>query len=204
MRRPGIVASRRNTLNGVVRDGLTVLDPVSTWISLGELLPPWDLTAVADRLVSGTLTAPALSSIPELGAGLVAAGRVPGIRALRTALVDVRVGSWSRPETLVRLLLVNAGLPEPVLNTLVAIDDRRFAQPDIAWPELRIALEYDGRWHDDPRQRAADLDRHERLADAGWIVIHARAAELFGQPSALVARVIRRFRQRGSLIGEIE
>ena len=204
MRRPGVVASRRSSLTSVMVDGLPVLDPVSTWVSLGSLLAPWNLTAVADRLVSGTLKTPALSTISELHSRLATAGRVPGVRALWESLDDVRVGSWSRPETLFRLVIVRAGLPEPVLNWAVALDDGRFAYLDLAWPEFMIALEYDGRRHDDPRQRQADLERHERLADAGWIVVHVRATDLFGQPSALVARLVRRLRSRGFVADPIE
>jgi len=176
---------------------LPVLTPESTWLSLGGLLSPPDLTAVGDRLVSGTRDTQALSSIAELRRAVCDAGSIPGIRDLRYALDDVRLGAWSRPETLVRLLLCAAGIPEPVLNQPVALADGGVAYPDLAWPEWRVAIEYDGKWHDDERQRMADLERHEQLADMGWMVIHVRSGDLFGSPSAVVARIIRRLRERG-------
>jgi hypothetical protein len=110
------------------------------------------------------------------------------------------VGAWSRPETLLRLLIVRAGLPVPALNAPVILQDRMTVYPDITWPEYRIALEYDGRWHDAVGQRASDSDRHERLVDAGWIVVRIRSVELFDQPSALVARLVLRLRDRGFVL----
>jgi Protein of unknown function (DUF559) len=160
-------------------------------------LAPWDLTCVADRLVSGTLRTPPLGSIGDLHRGVDDAGRIPGIRALREALIDTRAGSWSRPESLLRLLLIRAGLPEPTLNAPVPLLDGGRAYPDLAWPEYLVAIEYDGRWHDGSGQRATDSERHERLVDAGWLVVHVRSDDVFDRPSALVARIVSRLRERG-------
>ncbi|HXR44507.1 MAG TPA: hypothetical protein VN759_06850 [Pseudolysinimonas sp.] len=204
MRRPGVIGTRRGSGEPVLRTGMPVLDPAATWISLGGLLHPWDLTAVADRLISGTLTSDPLSSLVELRSALTAAGSARHIRRLRAALDDARVGAWSRPETLLRLLIARAALPEPVLNTPVPLDDRRVAYPDLAWPDVRIAIEYDGRWHDDSRFRDGDADRHERLVDAGWLVVRVRSADLFVRPSALIARLIRRLAERGRRVGTVE
>lgn len=200
MRRPGVVSSRRQ--HGDVRwvRGLPVLDPVSTWISLGGLLRQDDLTAAADRIVSGTLKTQPLASLADVDEALRLAGSARWIRTLRASRGDVRVGAWSRPETLLRLLIERAGLPEPTLNSPVLLRDGSTVYPDIAWPEYRIALEYDGRWHDADGQRSSDSDRHERLVDAGWMVVRVRAKELFDQPSALVARLVRRLRERGFVL----
>jgi hypothetical protein len=197
MRRAGVVSTRRGSGDVRVVGGFPVLDPVATWFSLGGFLHQDDLTAVADRIVTGTMKTPALATPAELDAGLKAAGRARWIRRLRSARGEVRVGAWSRPETLLRLLIVRAGLPEPELNVPVLLDERRQVYPDIAWPEYRIAIEYDGRQHDGETQRAADGDRHERLVDAGWIVVRVRATDLFDQPSAVVARLVRRLATRG-------
>jgi hypothetical protein len=197
IRRRGVVSSRRPGLAACRFDGLPVLTPESTWLSLAGLLSPSDLTAVADRLVSGTRDTPPLSSITALRHAIQRAGSTPGIRDLRRAIDDVRVGAWSRPETLLRLLVCAAGIPEPVLNQPVLLADGDVAYPDLAWPGFRVAVEYDGTWHDDKRRRAADVERHEKLADVGWLVMHVRGRDLFGSPSAVVARVVRRLRERG-------
>ena len=56
---------------------------------------------------------------------------------------------------------------------------------DFAWPEHRIALEYDGLWHAEPRQFAKDRERLNRLRAAGWTVIFVTAIHLH-QPDHLL------------------
>ncbi len=198
MRRHGVISSRREHGIPIVHGGMPLIDPIGTWISLGGRLSAADLTAVLDRLVSGTLKTPALASLAEVDAALDAAGSPRWIRRLRAARVDARVGAWSRPETLLRLLIVRAELPEPTLNAPVVLLDGGLAYPDLAWPEFRIVIEYDGQWHQTlVGQGDSDADRHERLVDSGWVVVRVRAAELFDQPSAVIARLVRRLRDRG-------
>jgi hypothetical protein len=93
--------------------------------------------------------------------------------------------------------LLRAGFPEPSLNQNVSVGRGRSAAPDIGWPEFKVGVEYDGIWHDDPRQRAEDLERHELLADAGWLVVHIRSRDLFPEPLVAVARILRRMTERG-------
>jgi very-short-patch-repair endonuclease len=62
------------------------------------------------------------------------------------------------------------------------------ARVDLAYPELRLAIEYDGAWHDERGQFTKDRRRLNRLAAAGWTVLHVTAADLH-DPEALVARI---------------
>lgn len=198
MRRPGVVGVSRSADAVVLRDGLPVLDPVGTWLTLARDLPWWDLVAAADRIVTGTLRTGPLASVDDLAAAVASRSGRGHVRRLRHALERVRVGSWSRPETLLRLLIVAAALPEPSLNLRVRLADGREAIIDLAWEAERIAIEYDGRWHDRGAGPDRDALRHEELVDAGWLVVHVRAHELFVTPSVLVARLLRRRHDRGA------
>jgi very-short-patch-repair endonuclease len=195
MRRDGVVSSRRSDGAVVRHGGYPVLDAVRTWCSLGLLLAGHDLVAVADRLVTASPRSPALAAPEQLLAATARNGR--GVRALRAALAESRPGAWSRPESLLRVAVTRARLPEPVLNSDVPVGGERFAAPDLAWPDFMVCAEYDGFWHDDPRRRADDLERHELLADAGWLVTHIRKRDLFPEPLVAVARVLRRLTSRG-------
>ena len=63
------------------------------------------------------------------------------------------------------------------------------------WPELRIAVEYDGyEAHLDRRER--DELREADLKRRGWLVIRSGSADL-KDPSRLVNAVRQAFRQRG-------
>jgi hypothetical protein len=79
-----------------------------------------------------------------------------------------RVGADSPPETRLRLLFGRSGLPafEP---SYVLLDQQ--GTPlwiDLACPEFRLAVEYDGGHHLTPAQQHADALRNERTLDAGW------------------------------------
>ena len=64
------------------------------------------------------------------------------------------------------------------------------ARVDFAWPEHRLALEYDGAWHGEPGQFRRDRHRLNRLTAAGWRVIFVTAADL-RNPEALLRRIAR-------------
>lgn len=195
MRRPGVVGMRRSAGTPVLLRGLPVLDPVQTWCSLASVLQFHDLVAVADRIITTAPRFRALATPAQLQQGVISVRR--GRLALARALQESRVGAWSRPESLLRIALVRAGLPEPELNRSFPVAPGKAAAPDLAWPQFMVCVEYDGTWHDDAIQRAADLERQELLVDAGWSVTHIRARDLFPEPLVAVSRVLRRLTARG-------
>jgi very-short-patch-repair endonuclease len=62
------------------------------------------------------------------------------------------------------------------------------ARVDFAWPERRVAVEYDGAWHAEPGRFARDRQRLNRLQAAGWRVVFVTAADLY-RPDELLARI---------------
>src|SRR5206468_12727615 len=82
------------------------------------------------------------------------------------------------PESWMRLLVADAGLPLPEPQFEIRdLDGRLVYRLDMAWPEFRIALEYDGYDAHEGRE-AADAERDARLARRGWIVVRAAAHDL--------------------------
>ncbi|WP_313479560.1 type IV toxin-antitoxin system AbiEi family antitoxin domain-containing protein [Microbacterium sp.] len=179
---------------------IPVADPATTWASLGHL-PLVDLVALGDyfcrvwragygRPRAGT---PPLSTVARLQAA-IDAGRRTGIRRLREAVELIREDSWSPRESAVRCHLVFAGLPEPVLNQDVYDEHGRFvACADLAYPERKVAIEYQGVLH--ANSYAADVERLARLRAAGWVVIEVTAT-LLADPRMLVERVSAALRAR--------
>ncbi|WNB85246.1 DUF559 domain-containing protein [Cellulomonas sp. ATA003] len=91
---------------------------------------------------------------------------------LTPALAEMDGRSESMRESLLRLLVAEAGFDRPVLQHTVRDADGRFvARVDLAWPELRLALEYDGSHHDDPAQIMHDRRRLNALHACGWRVL---------------------------------
>jgi hypothetical protein len=172
--------------------GLAVTAPATTWAMLGAVLGVADLTAVGDAILReprDDRERPQLATLAELEAS-AAAGRRLGAAKLRAALLRIRPRVDSRPETRLRLLIVDTGMPEPATGYDVVERGQRLARVDLAYPELRIAMEYEGEHHlTDPRQWAHDIRRYERLEAAGWIVLRVTKDDLFLHPKTLVARI---------------
>ena len=86
------------------------------------------------------------------------------------------------------MLLALAGLVAVPQYTVRDRDGRFVARVDLAFPEHRVAVEYDdGAWHGAPGQLTRDRRRLNALVAAGWIVLHVTAADL-RQPEEIVAR----------------
>ncbi len=86
-------------------------------------------------------------------------------------------------------LLQASPLRRPIAQYVVRNADGHFvARVDFAWPEERVALEYDGVWHGEHQQVARDRARLNRLTAAGWTVVFVTAADL-QDPVQLGARV---------------
>ncbi|MGY1751636.1 DUF559 domain-containing protein [Blastococcus sp. SYSU D01042] len=92
------------------------------------------------------------------------------------ALVDGR--SESPPESWVRVACALAGLPAPVPQFEVVDAGTWLARVDLAWPDHRLIVEYDGEYHFEGLQIAKDDVRLGALVAAGWRVIRLSAADL--------------------------
>lgn len=124
----------------------------------------------------------------ELRAELVPGSRwVTRARAL-VELADAR--AESPPESWVRLILHDAGVPTPELQHVVRAGGRFIARLDMAWPELKLYLEYDGREpHSSDDAFLRDRRRQNDLLAQGWVGLRFTAEDL-RSPRLLAARVM--------------
>lgn len=103
-----------------------------------------------------------------------------GVRRLREVLDLMDGGAQSPKETLLRLLLIDAGFPRPQTQIPVSDgeDDEPFAYLDMGWEELKIAVEYDGDHHRTDRPSYVwDERRLRRLRALGWLHIRVIAED---------------------------
>ncbi|PZU43847.1 MAG: hypothetical protein DI571_08230 [Arsenicicoccus sp.] len=173
------------------RAGLRLTTPAQTVLDLSRELALVDVTVLADSLLHRRVLTPGEleQRFDDYQGGL------PRIAAVARTLV--RPGAESPMETRARLLLVLAGLPEPVLQHEVGDTRHRF-RLDLAYPELRVAVEYDGRHHaQDARQWGHDLARREWLDGRGWRLVVLRAGDVYGTPWATALRVAGVLAERG-------
>lgn len=170
-------------------------DATTTFLELATMLDLDDLVAVGDHLVLTPRVLDPLEDRPYVTlsalqqAARAASGR--GVRRARRAAELVREGSESRPETLLRLLIHRAGLPEPVCGAAV-VDARgdHIGWFDLVWPEAQTIVEYDGDQHRTSTwQYEKDITRFDRASGAGFRVIRVRSRGLFVTPEHTVDRI---------------
>jgi hypothetical protein len=99
-------------------------------------------------------------------------------------LVDGR--SESPPESWVRVACARAGLPAPVPQFHVHERGEFLGRVDLAWPEARLIVEYEGAYHFDDLQIVRDDRRYQALIVAGWRVIRLSAADLRDMDAVVV------------------
>lgn len=173
-------------------------------------LPPSDVTVIAHRPCTAEIrTALDLARHESMVDGVVAldvllgrrivlaaeiaaaaAGLPPG-RGTRRArqVIELADGRAESPqESRLRVLLALAGLVAVPQFTVRDSAGSFVARVDLAFPDHRVAIEYDGAWHGEAAQLSRDRRRMNELSDAGWTVFYVTAADLH-DPVALVARV---------------
>jgi very-short-patch-repair endonuclease len=174
--------------------GLPVLDEAETWCDLGRVLTADELTVVADSLL-----APGRADPGEMLALLESRARTPyrrsGSRLLR-ALARARPGVRSPRETLLRLLIVDSGLPEPeVAMRVFSRTGAYLGEVDLGYRRRRLLLEYEGDHHRTNRgQFRYDIRRREAFEDDGWSVLRVTADDM--DVPALRVEFLARLRRR--------
>jgi len=91
-------------------------------------------------------------------------------------LVDGR--AMSPPESRVRVACHLGGLPHPTPQFEVYEGGLFLGQVDLAWPEAKLIVEYEGAYHFDELQIVEDDARYEALVAAGWRVIRLSSIDL--------------------------
>lgn len=161
--------------------GVTVTSPSRTWVDLVAVLPPPALLAVTDQMLARGFPEDEFPAVLRRAAGR--RGVVTARRVLPWA--DPRAGSPM--ESVLRWLLVEAGLPRPVLQHVVRHRDGRFlGRVDLAWPGHRVAVEFDGDVHRERDVFVNDLRRQNGLVLADWTVLRFTSADVLGRPEAVV------------------
>ena len=190
MRRPVVTAHRATDDDTAALDGLPLSAPARAWAECATLLDLRALVVLGDHLVGRA----GLATTEDLARALRPRGH--GVVLARAALESVRPGSESPMETLIRLDVVDAGFPEPELNREVFDEGGTFlGRVDMCWPQLRIALEYDGDHHREREVFRHDQRRANGFAVNGWIVVHATAADA-ARPAVLFERLRQAFASR--------
>lgn len=169
----------------VSQRGQPVTTAPDTFVDMGRYLDLVDLVVLGDSLVKAQVTTP-----KELvAAGRGATGR--GARVVRRAAAYVRSAVDSPMESRARMLMVLAGLPEPVVNHQLRDESgvvrRRL---DLSYPQARLAIEYDGRQHaENTAQWREDVRRREELDQRRWRLVVLLSGDIYTSPGQTLQRI---------------
>jgi hypothetical protein len=189
----GVTVHEMKHLDSAVHEGLQVTVPGRTFVDLAPHLELSELVATGDALVRRTATTAVL--LAERADAFT--GR--GARLARQAAGYLRAGVDSPMESRLRMLLILAGLAEPLVNTDVMFEAGGWlGRPDLQYAAQKIAIEYDGRHHvDNSSQWRRDIARRESYAREGWLVRVVTAADIYKKAPTLLGRIHEDLAERG-------
>ncbi len=165
------------------RSAQPVTSPARTWRDLAGVLRPAALLAVTDQLLATHC------SLPELGQQVTRRPTGRGSARARAVLPLADPRAESPMESVLRWLLHAARLPRPELQLDIRDDSGFVGRADMAWPDRRVVVEFDGDAHREGSVFVSDLRRQNRLVAAGWTVLRFTSADVLGRPDDVVAAI---------------
>jgi very-short-patch-repair endonuclease len=145
---------------------------------------PWRLAEAVARVDSVLHVSGA--SVQDVRAVAAAHPGIRGARIARRVLDLAEPLAESPQESRLRVHIVLAGLPRPIVQfEITDALGRVVYRLDLAWPELRCAAEYDGQQHRlDDRQYRHDIDRYNDLTSS-WTIRRVIAEHMRSMPRLL-------------------
>ncbi len=185
----GLVVRRERIAPGETTwvDDVRCTSPLRTAYDLGRQEDLAEAVVAVDRLSNRHRFSPDL--LLHFGAHYRGG---PGTSRLCTTLAHANPYAGPPMETRLRLIIVQAGLPTPRVQWVVQDAGARTAVwLDLAWPDQRIGIEYEGEGHTDPVEVLRDAGRYTRLVDRGWRIYRYTRFDVYGDPGRIVAELTR-------------
>lgn len=197
LNRPHVVVHRMKLYEDELTtvDGVPVTTVERTWLDMAEMLTVDELVVMGDscvrmpRVEFEARDTP-LCALADLQRMIDRHKGKRGLRKAKEALQLIRMGSDSPQESLLRLAIVRAGLPEPELNVPIeARDGGRFLQPDLSYKKYKIGIEYEGENHGNEAQVVRDISRSERYEALGWTEVRISKRHMVNNSKSAVAKI---------------
>ena len=182
--------------------GRRLLRPAALLLWLARDRALEDLVAIGDAaLRRNVMTVSDLDMVLERNPQHPGAGRC---RAARD-LLDRR--SKSPMESRLRVAFVLAGLPRPEVNRMVTWAPPGYVggevdtlgELDLAWPEAKVGVEYDGIDHAHPRARSNDHAKRKLFKRYGWEIVPVTAWDYFNRLDSVIEEVRQLLADRGAI-----
>jgi hypothetical protein len=185
-KRPGLAVCQETLDPGdiLMIDGVAITTSLRTAFDCLRWLQRVEGVVVADALTHAGLV-----TVSEIAAYFAGKRRLRNLRIGERLVEFVEPLTESPMETRLRMLLIDAGLPRPVPQHEVRDRlNRLVGRLDLAYPEARLAVEYDGADH--WKQRREDDRRRAAIRACDWEVCVFSADDVYLTPDA-TARYVR-------------
>lgn len=181
----GLVVHRREGAPLMTFQGRRLTSPAWTAVEVARSLRrPRALATLDAALRSGMCDPEALRR-----AAVRQSGR-RGIVTVRDLIPLARPGAESPMESEARLVMLDAAVPEPLLQYEIIDYDGCCWRVDFAWPENRLAVEYDGfDYHSTPEHLRRDRQKRAALQECGWQVMSIVADDVRRHPEQMIRRL---------------
>ncbi|KIU15613.1 hypothetical protein [Mycolicibacterium llatzerense] len=131
----------------------------------------------------------------ELARALTKQAGRRGVVVVRELLPLADPRAESPMESEARLVIIDGGLPAPVLQYELIDGRGQLRRLDFAWPDYRVAAEYDGMdWHSGADAMLANRNRTSALMDIRWTVVPIVFEDVRRRPDDLVSRIAMQLR----------
>lgn len=183
--RSGMIVRRSALAAGdvVKRRGFPVTSPLRMLLDVSGRLSVTEAVVIADMALHAKLIHP-----EALRRSIQGYEGVWGVKRLRRVALHVEPASESPMETRLRMLLILARLPKPHAQAPIHDRSGRFlGRPDLYYPDVRLAIEYDGRTH--RSTLVEDNRRQNRLVHAGIRLLRFTSGDIYNSPGSVVALV---------------
>ena len=182
---------RINTEDIVTHRSLRVTSTERTWCDLAASgLVLAELVAAGDRALwhrAPQTTAARLSDCIRRYEGR------RGSLLMREAFDLLSNAADSPPESEMRVAIVMAGFPLPEVNSEIRLRSGETMQPDLSWPQFKVAIDYEGDHHRVGRdQWNRDIRRFRAFNDDTWRIYRATADD-YGAPHKVLLWLAKNF-----------
>lgn len=164
--------------------GRMTISATETAVNLAARMPG-ELKAVAILDAALRQKCTNVDQLSDLAADL----RIRNIRRIRTLIPLADAGAESPPESWLRLACIRAGLPKPVTQHWVTGSDGQRYRFDLAWPEYKVACEYDSVEFHTGTFLAKDRRRQNALVGTPWKVISVTATSFWQHRDQLMRQI---------------
>lgn len=182
---PGVrvhrVATRPRDITEI--DGLPVTNKVQTALDCMAWLPFGEAARFADRATQQGWVIPL-----DVERRLADQPGRWGNRQLRRLLTQMSDGAAAESERRLHRMLRSAGIPDWTPNLSMILGGRRY-ELDVAFPDVRLAIEVDGFDYHRRDRFQRDRTKQNALTRAGWTVLRFTWSDLTERPEYVVATV---------------